>query len=62
MSKRRHAKKEKAERNKINARQFRKPSSRYSRRGRSYSSYSDEKKTTETEEKKSEERPPTSSS
>ena len=36
MSKRRNAKKEKAERNKQNARKFRKPSSRYSGRGKKY--------------------------
>ncbi|MGF1542642.1 MAG: hypothetical protein ACFCU5_19735 [Pleurocapsa sp.] len=34
MAKRRNAKKEKAVRNKINARKFRKPSPRYSARGR----------------------------
>ena len=39
MAKRRNAKKEKAARNKINARKFRKPSSRYSKRGRRWSSH-----------------------
>ena len=54
MAKRRNAKKEKAARNKINARKFRKPSSRYSKRGRRWSSYnnsnenSDDKKPSET--------------
>lgn len=53
MSKRRNAKKEKAQRNKINARKFRKPSSRYSGRGKRYSNYSNDKKTSETEENNS---------
>ena len=52
MSKRRNAKKEKAERNKVNARKFRKTSSRYYGRSRRYSSYKSEQKTSETEEQK----------
>ncbi|MGF1539692.1 MAG: hypothetical protein ACFCU5_04450 [Pleurocapsa sp.] len=36
MAKRRNAKKEKAARNKTNAQKFRKPTSRYSRKGRRY--------------------------
>ena len=47
MSKRRNAKKEKAERNKINARKFRKPSSRYSGRGKRYYSNNNKSKTEE---------------
>ena len=39
MAKRRNAKKEKAARNKINARKFRKSSSRYFKRGRRWSNY-----------------------
>ena len=61
MSKRRNAKKEKAQRNKVNARKFRQPSSRYSGRSRRYFNYSGEKKTTETEEKNSSSPEPTSS-
>ncbi|GAB4524629.1 MAG: hypothetical protein Tsb0014_03230 [Pleurocapsa sp.] len=49
MAKRRNAKKEKAERNKTNARKFRKPSSRYSGKGRRYSRYNNEKKSSEVE-------------
>lgn len=45
MAKRRNAKKEKAERNKINARKYRKPSSRYSGRGKKY--YNNSKSKTE---------------
>ena len=45
MAKRRNAKKEKAARNKINARKFRKQTSRYGNRGRK--NYSDKKETTE---------------
>ncbi len=41
MAKRRNAKKEKAKRNQINARKFRKPSSRYSNRNRKYSGNKD---------------------
>jgi hypothetical protein len=51
MSRRRNAKKEKAERNKVNARKFRKASSGYSRRNNRYSS--SEQKSSETEENKS---------
>ena len=47
MSKRRNAKKEKAERNKLNARKFRKPSSRYSGRGRRYGNNTSKSKTEE---------------
>ena len=49
MAKRRNAKKEKAARNKINARKFRKQTSRYGNRGkRNYNSNSsDNKETTE---------------
>ncbi|MDJ0687454.1 MAG: hypothetical protein QNJ41_02995 [Xenococcaceae cyanobacterium MO_188.B32] len=47
MSKRRNAKKEKAERNKLNARKFRKPSSRYSGRGKRYYSNNSKSKTEE---------------
>ena len=55
MAKRRNAKKEKAARNKINARKFRKPSSRYSGRGRRYSNYNNnEQKSSDTESNKSE--------
>lgn len=45
MAKRRNAKKEKAARNKINARKFRKQTSRYGNRGRR--NYSEQKETTE---------------
>ena len=45
MAKRRNAKKEKAARNKINARKFRKQTSRYGNRGRR--NYNTEKKETE---------------
>ena len=45
MAKRRNAKKEKAARNKINARKFRKQTSRYGNRGRR--NYNNEKKETE---------------
>jgi hypothetical protein len=51
MSRRRNAKKEKAERNKVNARKFRKTFSRYSRRNNKYSSGG--QKSSETEENKS---------
>ena len=47
MAKRRNAKKEKAERNKLNARKFRKPSSRYSGRGKRYYNNSNKSKTEE---------------
>ena len=47
MSKRRNAKKEKAERNKLNARKFRKPSSRYSGRGKRYYNNNKSSKTEE---------------
>ena len=47
MSKRRNAKKEKAERNKLNARKFRKPSSRYSGRGKRYYNNNNKSKTEE---------------
>lgn len=46
MSKRRNAKKEKAERNKLNARKFRKSTSRYSGKSRRYNT----SKNTQTEE------------
>lgn len=49
MAKRRNAKKEKAARNKINARRFRKQSSRYSSRGRRH--YNNGKTQETTEEK-----------
>ena len=49
MAKRRNAKKEKAARNKINARRFRKQSSRYSSRGRR--NYNNSKTQEATEEK-----------
>lgn len=53
MAKRRNAKKEKAARNKINARKFRKQTSRYGNRGRkNYNS--DKKETTETNNSDSE--------
>jgi hypothetical protein len=63
MARRRNAKKEKADRNKINARKFRKPSPRYSGRGRRYSNYngeSSEQKSSETESNKSSSSEPTS--
>ena len=47
MAKRRNAKKEKAARNKINARKFRKQTSRYGNRGRKNYNNSDKKETTE---------------
>ena len=48
MAKRRNAKKEKAARNKINARKFRKQTSRYGNRGaRNYNNNTDDKETTE---------------
>lgn len=43
MAKRRNAKKEKAARNKINARKFRKQTSRYSKRGRRYYNNNEQK-------------------
>ena len=46
MAKRRNAKKEKAARNKINARKFRKQTSRYGNRGRKNYSSSNENKET----------------
>ncbi len=50
MAKRRNAKKEKAARNKINARKFRKQTSRYGNRGRkNYSSNNTDKKEESTE-------------
>ena len=64
MAKRRNAKKEKAARNKINARKFRKPSSRYSKRGKRWSNYnnneSGDKKPAETKTEKSASAEPTS--
>lgn len=45
MAKRRNAKKEKAARNKINARKFRKPTSRYSNRGRRNYNYNNNENT-----------------
>ena len=53
MAKRRNAKKEKAARNKINARKFRKQTSRYGNRGRK--NYSNDKKQETTEENTSSE-------
>ncbi|MCC0178650.1 hypothetical protein I4641_16895 [Waterburya agarophytonicola K14] len=47
MAKRRNAKKEKAARNKINARKFRKQTSRYGNRGRRNYNNTDKKETTE---------------
>jgi hypothetical protein len=47
MAKRRNAKKEKAARNKINARKFRKQTSRYGNRGRKNYNSSDKKETSE---------------
>jgi hypothetical protein len=49
MAKRRNAKKEKAVRNKINARKFRKQSSRYSGRGKKYYNNNQTEKTEEQE-------------
>jgi hypothetical protein len=58
VAKRRNAKKEKAERNKMNARKFRKPSSRYASRGKRYSNNSNnnnsDKKSDGDEKQKSE--------
>lgn len=51
MSKRRNAKKEKAERNKLNARKFRKSTSRYGGKGRRYNN--NNSKTTKTENESS---------
>jgi hypothetical protein len=51
MAKRRNAKKEKAVRNKINARKFRKQSSRYSARGRK--NYTNNNQTEQQEENQS---------
>jgi hypothetical protein len=51
MAKRRNAKKEKAVRNKINARKFRKQSSRYSGRGKKY--YNNNNQTEKPEEQQS---------
>ncbi len=53
MAKRRNAKKEKAARNKINARKFRKQTSRYGNRGRK--NYNSNDKKQETEENQSSE-------
>jgi hypothetical protein len=56
MAKRRNAKKEKTDRNKINDRMFRKPSSRYSGRSKKYSNYnndSSDKKSSDTDPDKS---------
>ncbi|MGV2829823.1 hypothetical protein [Myxosarcina sp. GI1(2024)] len=56
MAKRRNAKKEKAARNKMNARKFHKPSARYygkSKRRSNYNNDSNEQKSSETESKKS---------
>lgn len=53
MAKRRNAKKEKAARNKINARKFRKQTSRYGNRGRK--NYASDKKQETTEENQSSE-------
>ena len=47
MAKRRNAKKEKAARNKINARKFRKQTSRYGNRGRRNYNNTEKKETTE---------------
>ena len=47
MAKRRNAKKEKAARNKINARKFRKQTSRYGNRGRKNYNNTEKKETTE---------------
>ena len=47
MAKRRNAKKEKAARNKINARKFRKQTSRYGNRGRKNYNSNDKKQDTE---------------
>lgn len=58
MAKRRNAKKEKAARNKINARKFRKQTSRYGNRGRR--NYSNDKKQETTEENQSTESTTTS--
>ena len=52
MAKRRNAKKEKAARNKINARKFRKPSSRYSKRGKRWSNYNSNNNESESGDKK----------
>jgi hypothetical protein len=64
MAKRRNAKKEKADRNKINARRFRKPTSRYSGKGkRYYNNYNDDnKENNESGEKKSSDADPNKSS
>ncbi len=59
MSKRRNAKKEKAERNRMNARKFRKPSARYSGGGRKYNNNN---KSSKTEENQSSSSDSTSSS
>lgn len=50
MAKRRNAKKEKAARNKINARKFRKQTSRYGNRGRKNYNSNDKKQDTEENE------------
>lgn len=52
MAKRRNAKKEKAARNKINARKFRKPSSRYAKRGKRWSNYNSNNNDSESGDKK----------
>lgn len=54
MAKRRNAKKEKAARNKINARKFRKQSSRYGNRGRKNYNNNDSKQETKEENQSSE--------
>ena len=56
MAKRRNAKKEKTIRNKVNARKFRKPSSRYNKRGRRWSNNNEttEEKSSENDSSKSE--------
>ena len=52
MAKRRNAKKEKAARNKINARKFRKTTSRYGNRSKSYNNNNNNNNNTEKQETK----------
>jgi hypothetical protein len=52
MAKRCNAKKEKAARNKMNANKFRKPSARYSNRGRRWSNYNSDSANKKSEEDK----------
>ena len=52
MAKRRNAKKEKAARNKINARKFRKSSSGYGKRGKRWSNYNSNNNESESGDKK----------